>query len=51
MLWTLVTVLLLLWLFGVVVNVTLGGFVHVLLLLALVVLMSRWIGGGRPRTA
>ena len=47
MVWTLATILLLLWLFGNVVNVTLGGFVHVLLLLALIVLMSRWIGGRR----
>ena len=50
MLWTLVTVLLLLWLFGIVVDFTLGGFVHVLLLLALVVLSSRWIGGRRTVT-
>jgi len=47
MLWTLVMVLLLLWLFGMMVNVTLGGFVHVLLLLALVMLVSRWFGGRR----
>lgn len=47
MVWTLATILLLLWLFGVVVNVTLGGFVHVLLLLALIVLMARWMGGRR----
>ena len=47
MLWTLITVLLVLWLFGVVANATMGGLIHLLLLLAAVVLVMRFIGGRR----
>ena len=47
MLWTLITVLLVLWLFGVVANATMGGLIHLLLVLAAVVLVMRFIGGRR----
>lgn len=48
MLWTIFVVLLVLWLLGVVSSYTLGGFIHILLVLALVVLLIQVIGGRRP---
>ena len=45
MLWTIFVVLLLLWLVGIVSSYTLGGFIHILLLAALVVLIIRIIQG------
>jgi hypothetical protein len=47
MLWTIFTVLLVLWLLGVVSNYTMGGFIHILLVLAIAVLLIRVISGGR----
>lgn len=47
MLWTIFVILLVLWLLGLVTSYTLGGFIHVLLLLALVVLVYRIIEGRR----
>ncbi len=47
MLWTIFVILLVLWLLGVVSSYTLGGFVHLLLLIAVVVLLIRLIQG-RP---
>ncbi len=41
-------VLLILWLLGLVTSYTLGGFIHILLVLALVVLLVRIIQGRRP---
>jgi hypothetical protein len=48
MLETIAVVLLLLWLLGMVSSYTLGGFVHILLVLALVVVVIRVIQGRRP---
>ncbi len=48
MLWTIFVVLLILWLLGVVSSYTLGGYIHLLLLIALVVLLIRLIQGRRP---
>lgn len=48
MLWTIFVVLLVLWLLGIVSSYTLGGFIHILLVLALVVLVIRIIEGRRP---
>jgi hypothetical protein len=48
MLWTIFVILLVLWLLGVVSSYTLGGFIHLLLLLALVGLLIRIIEGRRP---
>ena len=48
MLWTIFVVLLVLWLLGIVSSYTLGGFIHLLLLLALVVLVLQLISGRRP---
>lgn len=47
MLWTIFVILLVLWLLGVVSSYTLGGFIHLLLVLALVVLLINIIGGRR----
>jgi hypothetical protein len=47
MLWTIFVILLVLWLVGLVSSYTLGGFIHLLLLLALVVLVINLISGRR----
>lgn len=47
MLWTLFVILLVLWLLGVVSSYTFGGFIHILLVLALVVLVIQLISGRR----
>jgi hypothetical protein len=48
MLWTIFVVLLVLWLLGVVSSYTIGGFIHILLLIALAVLLINIIQGRRP---
>jgi Family of unknown function (DUF5670) len=48
MLWTIFVILLVLWLLGVVSSYTIGGFIHILLVLALVVLVINLIQGRRP---
>ena len=45
MLWTIAVVLLVLWLLGLVTAYTLGGFIHVLLVIAVVVVLIRIIQG------
>ena len=45
MLYTIAVVLLILWLLGLVSSYTIGGFIHVLLVLAIVVILLRVIGG------
>ena len=45
MLWTIAVILIILWLLGVVTSYTLGGFIHVLLVLAIIVILVRLIGG------
>lgn len=47
MLWTILVILLVLWLLGLVSGTTLGGFVHLLLVLAVVVLVINLIQGRR----
>jgi Family of unknown function (DUF5670) len=47
MLWTIFVVLLVLWLLGLVSAYTLGGFIHILLVLALVVLVINLLSGRR----
>jgi hypothetical protein len=47
MLETLIVVLVILWLLGLLTSYTLGGFIHVLLVLALVVLVLRMVRGRR----
>jgi hypothetical protein len=48
MLWTIAVVLLLLWLVGMVSSYTMGGFIHILLLLAIASILIRVIQGRRP---
>lgn len=45
MLWTIFVILLVLWLLGIVSSYTLGGFIHILLVIALVVMLLRLIQG------
>lgn len=47
MLWTLFVIMLVLWLLGMVTSYTLGGFIHILLVLALVALVFQLITGRR----
>ncbi|MGH7299764.1 MAG: lmo0937 family membrane protein [Candidatus Rokuibacteriota bacterium] len=48
MLWTIFVVLLVLWAVGMVSSYTLGGFIHILLLIAIAVVLIRVIQGRRP---
>lgn len=48
MLYTIAVVLLILWLLGMVTSYTIGGFIHVLLVIAIVVVLLRVISGRRP---
>jgi Family of unknown function (DUF5670) len=45
MLWTIAVVLLILWLLGLVSSYTMGGFIHILLVIAIVVVLIRVIQG------
>jgi len=48
MLWTIFVILLILWLLGMVSSYTLGGYIHILLVIALVVVVIRLIQGRTP---
>ena len=48
MLWTIFVILLILWLLGLVSSYTLGGFIHVLLVLAIAIVLLRVIRGEKP---
>lgn len=48
MLYTLAVVLVILWLLGMVSSYTLGGFIHILLVIAIVVVLLRVISGRKP---
>ena len=45
MLWTIFVILLVLWLLGLATSYTVGGFIHILLVLAVIVLLIRLIQG------
>ncbi len=47
MLWTIAVVLIILWLLGLVSSYTMGGFIHILLVIAIVVVLIRIIQGRR----
>ena len=47
MLYTIAVILLILWLLGLVTSYTLGGFIHVLVVVALIVLLVNFLGGRR----
>jgi len=48
MLWTIAVILVVLWLLGMVSSYTLGGFVHILLVLAIAAVLINIIQGRRP---
>jgi hypothetical protein len=48
MLWTLFLILLVLWFLGLVSGYTIGGFIHILLVVAIIVVLLRVIQGRRP---
>ncbi|HKF06242.1 MAG TPA: lmo0937 family membrane protein [Candidatus Sulfotelmatobacter sp.] len=48
MLWTIAVLLLILWLLGMVSSYTLGGFIHILLVLAIITVLIRVIQGRNP---
>jgi hypothetical protein len=48
MLYTIAVVLLILWLLGLVSSYTVGGFIHILLVIAIIVILLRVISGRRP---
>ena len=48
MLWTIFVILLILWALGLVSGYTIGGFIHVLLVIALVIVLIRVIQGKSP---
>jgi hypothetical protein len=47
MLWTIFVILLILWLLGIVTSYTLGGYIHILLVVAIVVVLINVISGRR----
>ncbi|HTZ84525.1 MAG TPA: lmo0937 family membrane protein [Candidatus Acidoferrales bacterium] len=48
MLWTIAVLLLILWLLGMISSYTLGGFIHILLILAIIAVLVRIIQGRSP---
>ena len=47
MLWTILVILCVLWLLGMVTSYTLGGFIHILLVVAVVILIVNLVSGRR----
>ena len=47
MIWTIVAILVVLWLLGLVSSYTLGGLIHILLVVAIVVILIRVVQGRR----
>lgn len=47
MLWTILVILLILWLLGIVTSYTMGGFIHLLLVVAVIILVFRLLSGRR----
>jgi hypothetical protein len=47
MLWTIAVILVILWLLGFVSSYTMGGFIHILLVIAIIVVLVNVIGGRR----
>jgi hypothetical protein len=48
MLWTVAVILIILWLLGLVSSYTMGGFIHILLVIAIIVILVRLIQGRKP---
>ena len=47
MLWTIAVILIILWLLGLVTSYTLGGFIHIILVIAIIVVIVGFIQGRR----
>jgi len=47
MLWTIAVIMMVLWLLGLVSSYTMGGFIHILLVIAIIVVLIRIIQGRR----
>jgi len=47
MLWTIAVILIVLWLLGLITGYTMGYFIHILLVIAIIVLLVGFIGGRR----
>jgi len=47
MIWTIAVILIVLWLLGIVSSYTMGGFIHILLVIAIIVILVNVIGGRR----
>ena len=47
MLWTIVVILVVLWLLGLVSSYTLGGFIHILLVIAIIIVIVNLVSGRR----
>jgi hypothetical protein len=47
MLWTIAAILIVLWLLGLITSYTMGGFIHILLVIAVVVILVNLIQGRR----
>lgn len=45
MLWTIAIILIILWLLGLITSFTLGGFIHILLVIAIIIILVRVIRG------
>ena len=48
MLWTIAVVMIILWMLGLVTGYTMGNFIHILLVIAVIVVLVRVIQGRRP---
>ena len=48
MLWTIAVILIILWLLGLVSSYTMGGFIHILLVIAIIVVLLNIIQGRKP---
>ncbi len=49
MLWTIALIMIILWALGLISNYTMGGFIHILLVIAIIVLLLNIIQGRRSR--
>lgn len=48
MLYTIAVILIILWLLGLVTSYTMGGFIHILLVIAIIMILINLISGRRP---
>ena len=48
MLWTIAVILLVIWLLGMITSYTISGFIHILLVVAMIAVLIRLIQGRRP---